>query len=217
MKPYYEHAGITIYHGDCREVLPSLEADLVLADPPYGIALENHAAGKERRVGSFSISGDDSKYLSAWIADYCFVREWPLVCFGSPKAEFAKCKQTLIWDKGPAVGGGGDPMRYWKFTYELVHISGTDILNGQRDSAVLKYWLGPQDSQLHPAQKPCDLLEYLINKTTRPGMTVVDPFCGSGSTLVAAKNSACKAIGIEIEEKYCEIAAKRLSQEVLQF
>ena len=213
MKPYYEHGGITIYHGDCRDILPTLDpVDLVLTDPPYGKSLTNHSAGKDRRLGSYEITGDDSPFIGEFTLDY--LSEFPRIAFApSAKPWIGKWDQVLVWDKGPAVGGGGDYQRYWKMSFELIQVSKLGVLQGQRDQAVLRYWVGPMDSLLHPAQKPIALLRYLIQKTEF--QTILDPFMGSGTTLRAAKDLNRKAIGIEIEEKYCEIAAKRLSQEVM--
>lgn len=218
MKPYYEHGGIEIYHGDCREILPQLAFNLVVTDPPYGISLDNHdPAVESSRPNGWNIVGDHNDELAYWITGYCAQRRVPLICFGSPKKNGLLCKQMLVWDKGPAVGGGGDPENYWKYTFELIYVSGTGKLNGDRDSAVLRYWITPADTPLHPAQKPISLLKYLLSKTTWAGTLVCDPFMGSGSTLEAAKSFGQNAIGIEIEERYCELAAKRLSQEVFQF
>jgi site-specific DNA-methyltransferase (adenine-specific) len=96
----------------------------------------------------------------------------------------------------------------------LIQVRKNKPLNGSRDSAVLKFWTGPINNG-HPAEKPLPLIAYLIGKATDPDDVVFDPFMGSGTTLRAAKDLGRKAIGIEIEERYCEIAAKRLSQMVL--
>lgn len=214
MKPYYQESGITIYHGDCREILPTLpRVDLVLTDPPYGIRLENHGAGKERRAESFNIRGDYSGELGEFI---CSAWTGPMVVFASPKSPWPGAwRQYLVWDKGPAVGGGGDVAKCWKYDWELIQIRNTGNLEGQRDSSVLRYWITPATSKDHPAQKPLELIQYLLWKVK--SKIILDPFMGSGTTLLAAKNLGLQAIGIEIEEQYCEIAAQRLSQTVIKF
>ena len=214
MKPYYEHAGITIYHGDCREIIDSLEYDLVITDPPYGMDLKIHRNRGALRYQPL-IKHDDCMGIGVGILEQ--VKTRPTICFAHPLRPWpGKWRQALVWDKGPAVGGGGDPARMWKATWELILYRNTGLLHGGRDSAVLRYWVTPQLSREHPAAKPVELLTYLIRKTSDSG-TILDPFMGSGTTLRAAKDLGRKAIGVEIEERYCEIAAKRLSQEVLAF
>ena len=218
MKPYYEHKGIVIYHGDCREVLPQLSVDGIISDPPYGISLDNHAAGRERRTGSYSIYGDDSDIIGAWITDWAHVNSLPLTLFASPwKPWPGSWRNLLVWDKGPAVGGGGDVDKCFKRTWELIQIARNGKLHTSRGESVLRFWITPQESDMHVARKPEALMRYLINTLHTVQDTICDPCCGSGATLEAAKNLGRRAIGIEIEEKYCEIAAKRLSQEVLEF
>lgn len=214
-RPYYEHAGITIYHGDCRDVLPTLPRDaLFLTDPPYGIALANHGKNGGRRRGDFDIVGDDNGELGQFVIDS--LQDVPLIAFASPLKLWAgSWDQCLCWDKGLAVGGGGDPESRWKFTWEAVQIARLGTLHGKRDGSVLRFPMNPQDSADHPAEKSESLCSYLIGKTEHA--LVIDPFCGTGTTCVAAKLMNRQAIGIEIEEKYCEIAAKRLSQEVFEF
>lgn len=217
MKPYYEHAGITVYNGDCRELLTALprEDALFLTDPPYGIALSNHGKndGRRRRT-DFEIIGDRDGAIGQEVIDA--LQDVPLIAFAAPSRPWAgKWDQFLCWDKGLAVGGGGDPESRWKFTWELIQISRLGPLNGRRDGSVLRYPMLPSDSADHPAEKPESLCTYLIKKAWRP--IVIDPFCGTGTTLLSARIARTQAIGIEIEERYCEIAAKRLSQEVLDF
>jgi site-specific DNA-methyltransferase (adenine-specific) len=118
-----------------------------------------------------------------------------------------------VWDKGEHVAGGGDIATTWKPTWELIQIARTRPLTGRRDSAVLRFPAVTIDYDLHPSPKPVSLMRYLLRKAGHG--TILDPFMGSGSTLVAAKDSGLRAIGIEIEERYCEIAASRCSQEVL--
>lgn len=217
MQPYYDDGQITIYHGDCRDVLPTLapgSVDLVLTDPPYGIALANHGRLDGHRTDrDWTVNGDRDQEVGNAILALCEQKVWPIIAFASPKNPWSgHWRQHLVWDKGPAVGGGGDTMMCWKFDWELLQVRAVPSLIGQRDSSVLRYWVGPQDSQLHPCQKPVPLLRYLIGKACPSGGVVLDPFCGSGSTLRAAKDLGRKAIGIEIEERFCEVAVGRLAQ-----
>lgn len=215
LKPYYDHAGITIFHGDCRDILPKLpKVSLVLTDPPYGIALSNHARGKERRDMDWTIMGDSTQECGEFVLD--LLRDLPTLAFASPMRPWTgRWKQHLAWEKGEHVSGGGDPATFWKPSWELLQVRNTGALNGSRDGAVLRFLADKSDYALHPTPKPVALIRYLVGKVTREGDLILDPFMGSGTTLVAAKRTGRRAIGIEIEERYCEIAVKRLSQEML--
>ncbi len=208
--PYYADDLVTIYHGDCREWMP--EADVIVTDPPYGYS---HSSGREASAWRGEvIAGDDStdvrdSVLAAWPG--------PAVVFGSCKMPApAGTRATLVWDKGLAAGMG-DLSIPWKPNWEHVYIIGTGF-SGRRDSGVISgrgynvvTWASK--GRVHPNEKPVGLMRDLIEKCP-PGV-VLDPFMGSGSTLVAAKSLGRRAIGIEIEERYCEIAANRCRQEVL--
>jgi len=213
-EPYYTSPDgrIVLYCADCRDVLPQLEPgsiDAVVTDPPYGIGLESHKGSE------WSVTGDDDATLGAAVLAYCLMR-WPVVAFASPMRPWpGQWHQYLVWDKGEAVGGGGDPRLYWKRTWELIQVANLGTLNGRRDGAVLRYWVNPDSFPHHPCQKPLALLQYLVKKTTRPNAVVLDPFAGSGTTLVAAQALGRRAIGIEIEERYCRIAVERLHQQPL--
>lgn len=215
IKPYYEQDGITIYHGDCREVLPQLErVDLLLTDPPYGVAL---SSGWDGRHGECSIVGDEDESLRDRVLQ---IAKWKAAyVFGSPKVRKPyHVKAVLIWDKGEHVGMGNLQMP-WKPNFEEIYVLGSGF-KGRRDSSILKFnavagCVGRVISRLHPTEKPIDLLRYLLGK--HPAETVLDPFMGSGSTLRAAKDLGIKAIGIEIEEKFCEIAANRMAQSAFSF
>lgn len=221
MKPYYSHNGIEIYLGDCREILPQISwHGCVLTDPPYGINYQsNQAVGR----GYIPISNDGARLsLSLYrqtlpllnTAEHIlwFTRwdAWPDVW--SELGQFFPLRGLLVWDKG--TPGMGD-LEHWGLSYELIASAGSAKLVGSRDGSILRYAMASPTQREHPTEKPGDLLEYLIGKLDCD--MFLDPFMGSGTTLVAAKNLGRKAIGIEIEEKYCEIAAKRLSQEVLCF
>ena len=217
MKPYYEEDGITIYHGDCREVLPVASigsAALLITDPPYGIAhASNHIADSTTAAWmNSSIEGDQDCALRDAVLP--LFGEW--ACFGSPKVSApAGMRDVLIWDKGPA-SGMGDLSWPWKRSWELIFVAGTHW-TGHRDEGVIKGgWVVTRASmgRVHPNEKPVPLMEYLIKK--HPANLIVDPFAGSGSTLVAAKKRGRRAIGVEIKERYCEIAARRLAQGVLE-
>ncbi len=222
MKPYYSHAGITIYHGDCREIMPGITADVLVTDPPYGIAYDSGWARDSVNDGGSYVNTDGH------IANDCdastrdaVLELWPdsapALVFGSIRAPLPDgWKQALVWDKGDAAGMG-DLSIPWKPNWELVFVLGSGWRSENRTSGVLR---ADNISRLsmgrcHPHMKPVALLREMIRKC--PPGTILDPFMGSGTTLVAAKDLGRKAIGIEIEERYCEIAAKRLSQEVLDF
>jgi DNA modification methylase len=221
MEPYYEHNGIVIYHGDCREVLPTLDSvDLVLTDPPYGLG--------ENRKKVLGRARKSKKVPGAQVHDYGEF-EWddipvPInlletiirhgknaIIFGGNYYRLPHSSTWLIWDK--LMSGDFAPCE----------IAWTNLGGAIRRK--IHCWNGIQrlynERRFHPTQKPVDVMAWCIQvadkKSKKRIETILDPFMGSGTTLRAAKDLGRKAIGIEIEEKYCEIAAKRLSQEVLDF
>ena len=225
MKPYYSEGGITIYHGDCREVLPTLPlVDLLLTDPPYGVAYVTARRSRSEPL-RVAVSNDTALDVvaEAWPAAMERLsndRHW--YAFASPRkiseAEriFGGAKHILAWDKGDR-GTVGDLEAGFGEAWEAIFygMKGRRALFGKRPRTVLRYdWSATMDP-VHPTVKPVDLLARLIGYSTDIGETVLDPFMGSGTTLRAAKDTGRKAIGIEIEERYCEIAAKRLAQGVL--
>jgi site-specific DNA-methyltransferase (adenine-specific) len=213
MKPFYEHAGITIYHGDCREILPELpKVDLVLTDPPYGIFKRKDDG---IMFGKVTIYSKDSS-ASEWDArpdkgllDLVMSKAPQYVIWGGNYMadSLGSCRGPLVWNKKTGNNSYADGELAWS------NIAGTlRIFTHQ--------WCGAfKDSErglaaMHPTQKPTALMVWCIGLSDN-ARSILDPFMGSGTTLVAAKQLGRKAIGIEIEEKYCEIAVKRLSQEVL--
>ena len=209
MTPYYSDDLVTIYHGDVRYSF--LVGDVMVTDPPYGIAYRGKATN--RAALPDRIEGDDDTALRDLV-----VQRWagrPALIFGTwRRPRPAGTRMVLVWDTKGALGMGPTDLP-WKPAHQEVYVLGTGF-RGHRGSDVIVcapvQGMG-MNGRKHPHEKPVDLLRLLIQKC--PDGTVLDPFMGSGSTLVAAKSLGRKAIGIEIEERYCEIAAKRCSQEVL--
>lgn len=203
MKPYYQHQGITIYHGDCREILPSLSnVDLVLTDPPFGVGnfvqTTGNIRGEEVTWNDstpdheiFELLKEKSKHRIIWGANYfnCFEGCGALIWIkNQPMPNFSKAEIASV---------------SWGNKVELVDLTWTNFVNTKQS--------------LHPCERPVGLYLWSIFQCPLDPQTILDPFMGSGTTLRAAKDLNKQAIGIEIEEKYCEIAAKRLSQEVFNF
>lgn len=228
MTPYYEDDACVIYHGDCREVTKWLEADVLVTDPPYGINYKSERFGSDNRP---VIAGEDYTGRSSGrhlTVQHVRVRDaalktWgatrPGLVFGSWRAPRpSNTVHRLIWDKSPVGQGGVGP---WRVADEEIYLIGPAEVWGSKGSAqphtnVLRirgFGSVQGDRPAHPTPKPVGLMVHLI--TNIPPGVIADPFMGSGSTLRAAKDLGRRAIGVEIEERYCEIAAKRLAQEVL--
>lgn len=210
MTPYYSHGGITIYHGDCRDILQSLpKVDLVLTDPPYGIDFQS--AWRIAWQRKAKIVGDREfplwifDLVKPYIAMFVWCR-WDILHLLPPPQSF------IVWDK--CVHGMGDLEHEFGRQWEAcAFYPGPEHSFIKRPIDVIRAMRIDPEKMLHPNEKPVHALTPLIS--SHPGETVLDPFMGSGTTLRAAKDLGRQAIGIEIEEKYCEIAARRLSQEVL--
>lgn len=232
-RPYYDHGGIQIFHGDCRDVLPRLavaSVDLVVTDPPYGV---NHCShGRRTSLPEFGvIAGDDGSLDvpgALALALRVLRKSRHLYVFGRFDLDALPLggRAELIWDKGQL--SGGDIESPWGQSHEPIHFGvyrpskyDRDRGDGQlsarlRKGSVLRVpRINPAALTRHPNEKPVLLLRQLIESSSIIGETVLDPFAGCGSTLVAARLEGRRAIGIEIEERYCEIAARRLSQEVM--
>ena len=202
MTPYYQDDACTIYHGDCREILPTLgRFDLLLTDPPYGIGQDG---GAQRTRGSKRKNGPKLGWDSSRPSGDMF------------DAMFDATSSQVIWggnyfaDMLPASRG----WLYWE------KLMGGDFSDGElawtsRDAVLKQFKKAKQTSErLHPTQKPLAVIRWCASFFP-DAKTVLDPFMGSGTTLVAAKLEGRRAVGIELEERYCEIAANRLSQGVL--
>lgn len=226
-EPYYERDGVVIYHGDCREIIPSLpRPDLLLSDPPWGVGINtdpsrftppaaawwgNADRSTQQRNGGAPVAGDDEPFdpghliglarRSVLWGGHCFADKLP----PSPG--------WLVWDKRKGIEDCGWPMSEGELAW-------TDACRGVR--FFRHRWMGlvresERGEHYHPTQKPVALMAWCIEKFSRPGDTVLDPYMGAGATVLAARDAGRSVVGIELEERYCEIAAKRLAQGVLNF
>lgn len=208
---FHEEPVITIYCGDARRIFGEVyeQAAVMLTDPPFGI--EYHTNAPRLDGNAREIRGDRGTFLRDFVLSWWEDR--PALIFGSHKAPPPYgVRQKLIWDQGGALGMG-DLSIPWKPSWMEVYVLGGPW-EGRRDcGAVIQCPPVQSSGRLHPNEKPVRLLSGLLTKCI-DGM-VIDPFMGSGSTLVATKLAQRPAIGIEIEERYCEITVKRLRQAVL--
>ena len=209
-KPYYDHNGITIYHGDCREILPHLpKVDLVLTDPPYGIN-ENHkkaaSRGKLAKPRDYGVFNWDKEPIPEWLLLQIRDKADKVIVWGGNYYPLPPAKCWLVWDKKNGTNDFADCELAWtnlpKAVRRIEHLWNGMLRKNCED-------------RFHPTQKPIEVITWAAQQTEWE--TCLDPFMGSGTTLRAAKDLGRKAIGIEIEEKYCEIAAERLEQEVFNF
>lgn len=214
MKPYYEADGITIYHGDCREILPSITGDALVTDPPYGIGW-SRATWKDDPAAYPELIHwlvSEGQRLGGW----CFIfqampnvarfHEW----FPEGWRLFAACK-NFAQIRPTGVWHSWDPVVFWNSGPN----SGPNSGHVNRDYHVGNV-AGVFGERIgHPSPRPIDTMRHIVQLAVKVREIVVDPFAGSGTTLLAAKQTNRLAVGIEIEEKYCEIAADRLSQRVL--
>ena len=216
MSLYYQDEHVTLYHGDCLwEHREWLDADVLVTDPPYGMA---YYSG--RRKADDAIAGDRSltardDVLDAWRYGN---PDRPALSFGTWKQPRPDgVKQLIVWDKRGGAGFSGDLKMPWADITEEIYVMGKGWRGG-RVPAIYSVPTIPTASPErhgHPTPKPVGLMSLLLEKC--PDGVVADPFAGPGATLVAARDMGRKAIGVELEEKYCEIIAKRLDQQVIDF
>lgn len=210
MLPYYEQDGIAIYHADCRDVLPTLEpVDLVLTDPPYGIGAALNLRANTRRGNALCASSDygfadwDDTPPDPDTMDRVISAGAKAIVWGGNYYQLGRSSCWLVWDKETGTNYYADAELAW------TNLDGAVRLMRHQWKGMFR---ASDDPRTHPTQKPEAVMLWCLSFA--PG-SVLDPFMGSGTTLVAAKQLGRKAIGIEIEERYCEIAAQRLAQGVL--
>lgn len=220
MTPYYSADGITIYHGDCREIIPQLpRADLLCTDPPYGIGADRNERGGKRHGKAKAPSKDygvgdwDSASPPRWMIEQAIAHaDHAIVWGGNHLAIDRPASCWLVWDKDNGDNGYADCELAWTTLPQAVRM-------------IRHRWMGmlqerggiDKEPRFHPTQKPLRVMRWSITQAPEECQTILDPWMGSGTTLRAAKDLGRRAVGIELSERYCEIAATRLAQGVLDF
>ena len=217
MSIYYQDDRVTLYHGDClTEHDEWLTADVLVTDPPYGGGFRSRHGWRDGESKKIRVAGDKNttvrdEALEAW-------GDKPALVFGFWRRPMpATTRQMIIWDKRGGNGFSGDYKMPWADATEQVYVLGRGW-QGKRVPAIYSIpslHSASPERWGHPTPKPVLLMSELLSKC--PDGVIADPFAGSGATLVAARGAGRKAIGVELEEKYCEIIAKRLDQQVIDF
>lgn len=229
MTPYYEDDAVTIYHGDALDVLadmPSGSVDAVITDPPYVIGAVS-AGNMNTKAGGWQDMMNSALWFAAWYREvgrllrssgvfwtFCNWRSLPVVMRAAIDAQLP-ITSCAVWDKEWIGPGGPQGLRP---SYEMIALLCQQAFTvpdrGVAD--VLRHKVGSHKPHGHPAEKPLGLVSRLLDISALSiDALVVDPFLGSGTTMRAVKDAGLRGIGIEAEERYCEIAAKRMAQEVL--
>ena len=219
--PYYQDNAVTIYHGNCKNILPELgQFDLLLTDPPYGINMEKGIGGagvdgfgnkSRRKPKSYRGSWDDvapGEYLLNKILSKA---EWGTV-WGANYMELPINGKWLVWDKLQTMPTYSDAELAW------TNFRGVSVKMFRYNGSGL---MAKEKGRVHPTQKPLALMQWCIHQADKankaPVCSILDPFAGSCTTARAAKDLGRKCVCIEREEAYCEIGAKRMQQEVFDF
>ena len=220
--PYYDEDGITIYNADCRQVLPFLaRVDVLLTDPPYGMDVAKRGTfgavnvpfggkgDKFVKSKNYEASDWDKEPPPRWFLDAAQEAAQVAILWGGNYYGLPASSCWLVWDKDNGEN-----------TYADCELAWTNMTRAVRKfkwkwHGMLQEQMGDKkENRVHPTQKPLALMRWCLSLVPE-AKTVLDPFMGSGTTLVAARLEGCKAVGIEISEKYCEAAANRLAQRVL--
>jgi DNA modification methylase len=211
VKPYYEDAYVTLYHGDCRDLLPGLgRCDLLLTDPPYGIGRDGSrpSTGSHGGRKAYEFLCWDGAAPGAEVFRLMFAATDQQIIWGANyfPTHLPPSMGWLVWDKGQRIAGSDAEVAFGSWERALRVFTKNRV-------AIM------QDGAVHPTQKPVALMQWCIAQADeRSGAevkSILDPFAGSGTALYAAKSMGRRAIGIEKEECYCEIVAQRCSQETL--
>jgi site-specific DNA-methyltransferase (adenine-specific) len=208
LKPYYQENGITIYHGDCGDVVPVLQEGMVIVtDQPYGTGWRRGGQSEGVFISQPLEQPEWDKWNLEWLRRlprYKRIAAFAPIQHRGKLCEVLERPTILYYRKSNVrpLSVDWEPIVVSPAVYPL-EIPIKTVYNG--------------DTPHHPCQKPLELMKWVISYVSDKGDTILDPFMGSGTTLIAAKDLGHPAIGIEIEERYCEIAANRLRQGVLDF
>lgn len=212
MEPYYRDELVTLYHGDCLTVDTWAAADVMVTDPPYGMTYVSGWTSERRPVANDQDEGVRDAALSLW-------GDKPALVFGTWRvARPIATRQVVTWHKASIGPGMGDLSMPWGNATEEIYVLGSGWTGRRRANLIAtndqRGGLGGAASSVgHPTPKPVGLMEQLIE--CAPDGVIADPFAGGGATLLATRNLGRKVVGVELEERYCEIIAKRLCQGVL--
>ena len=215
-KPYYDDGnGIVIYHGDARDILPHLpQVDLVLTDPPYGVDLGSKVNNSRKRI-AYTMIEDDEITIQSVVGIVNMARGMAGIVVLTPGV-----RNLFKYPSPDHVGSFYYPAAVgcnsWGFScWQPILFYGKDPYGGKGSRPDSYQSVEPAEKNGHPCPKPLGQWSWLMERCSLEHHIILDPFMGSGTTLRAAKDLGRKCIGVEIEEKYCEIAVKRLAQEVL--
>uniref|UniRef100_A0A6M3LAF6 Putative methyltransferase n=1 Tax=viral metagenome TaxID=1070528 RepID=A0A6M3LAF6_9ZZZZ len=212
-KIYFQDDDVVIYCADCREILPKLpKVDLVLTDPPYGIgeaAGKNLSRGKWANPTNYGVEHWDDTPISQDLLDLAINCGNKAIVFGGNYYHLPPAKCWLIWDKENGANDFADCEMAWTNLNKAVR------LLRYRWAGMLQGDMKNKEYRYHPTQKPLPVMKWCVQQAADVGL-ILDPFMGSGTTLRAALDLGRKCIGIEISEKYCEIAKNRLRQSVMK-
>lgn len=214
--PYYQDSAVTIYHGDCRDILPRIDrADLLLTDPPYGLN-RDHGMGGQGYDSSGKYPRNPRRYKGGWDSDRPTQESLALL--------LDRATDSIIWganyfsDNLPR----GSKWLVWNKEQFMPSYSDAELAFTTLPGASVKMFSyganrhRAEEMRFHPTQKPVILMQWCI-QFVPSARIILDPYAGSGSTGLAAKNLGKRAVLIDFDEEYCEIAAKRMAQEVLNF
>ena len=219
MKKYYEDTLVTIYHANCLDALPIIgEVDCIVTDPPYGIDGGRGGTSKLRGKANYTSDFDDTpEYIRTIVITALFhVAKWKTM------AVTPGCRNIHYYPPADSFGVYFSPassgmQRFGMADAQPILYYGWHHLQGKKPYPCSKQMIEAPPRNGHPCPKPEKAWSWLVQKVATKDMLVLDPFMGSGTTMRVCKDNGIKSIGIEMNERYCEIAAKRMSQEVFVF
>lgn len=234
LEPFYEQDGVTLYQGDCLEILPSLTADVLITDPDYGVGIDFKrlapTTGQNVGLKGTRTAGDADALVTAMLRAVNLSRPCGCVFWSGSWTRIQGFSEAVsaadwaihhlgIWYKPNGAGPSGNGLArrfepwFWLKQGKAQRLGEWNFLPDCID--VSRVVPGHEEAMAHPTQKPMELMRRLVRFFSQEGDTIIDPFAGSGTTLRAAQELGRKAIGIELNPDYCAIAVERLSQRVL--